>query len=341
MPADVETLVVHWHRDRTRSRTEHRPPGAGSRILEPDRITGVDHQAQHLLEGLLRPGGDEDLFGAAAGATRRDDVLGDGATKPGVPGGISALQQPRARPRLCPADETRPEGRGEQVERGEARPERTGRRAKTGRAGAEHGQRLRRPREPRRSRGPGVAQGRRGEPLLWELRSNPDARAGRGDEVPLGLERLQRLEHGRPGPPSSAASVREDGNLAPASPHRRGCATAAPGRSARSGADVFRSPSAAGWQACDSGPGQSSSSAWYRIPGLAPAGHGALFRRRASPVHTSPGPRHEPVSLFERAFIESQEGRLRVLGQFEDLDRPSASSGSAASRTWRAARGAH
>ena len=36
-----------------------------------------------------------------------------------------------------------------------------------------------------------------------------------------------------------------------------------------------------------------------------------------------PGRRNELVSLFERAFIEPQEAAgIRVLGQFEDLDRP-------------------
>ncbi len=36
-----------------------------------------------------------------------------------------------------------------------------------------------------------------------------------------------------------------------------------------------------------------------------------------------PGRREELVSLFERTFIESQEAAgIRVLGQFEDLDRP-------------------
>jgi len=96
---DVQPLVVHRHRDRSGRGTEHRAlrtEVAG--VLQPDPLAGVDHEAQHLLEGLLGPGGDEHLLGRAPRASRRDHMLGDRTAQPRVPSRLAALEKPRARP---------------------------------------------------------------------------------------------------------------------------------------------------------------------------------------------------------------------------------------------------
>ncbi len=63
--------VVDRHRDRAGRGAEHRPPRAQvARLLQPDRVARVDHQAQHLLERLLRAAGDEDLLGNCSGTPR-------------------------------------------------------------------------------------------------------------------------------------------------------------------------------------------------------------------------------------------------------------------------------
>ena len=95
----VQPLVVHRNGDHPCRGADHRPLRAEvARVLEPDRLAGVDHQPQHLLERLLCPGGDEDLLGSAARTARGDDVLGDRAAETGVSGRVSALEEPRTRP---------------------------------------------------------------------------------------------------------------------------------------------------------------------------------------------------------------------------------------------------
>jgi hypothetical protein len=80
--SNVESLGIDGHRD---------DPGAGSqesaacadvpRVLEPHLVPGVEEDAAHEIECLLRSGGDEDLIRRAADASRARQVLRNRAAK--------------------------------------------------------------------------------------------------------------------------------------------------------------------------------------------------------------------------------------------------------------------
>jgi hypothetical protein len=89
-------------------------------VLHPGGVAGVEEDAGGEVEGLLRAGGDDDLFPGAADAAGGAEILGDGAAERGEAGGVGIAHAFGAGAANGAGGEAGPELSGKNVERGDA-----------------------------------------------------------------------------------------------------------------------------------------------------------------------------------------------------------------------------
>ena len=181
-------------------RLEHQPGTDVARVLEADRVAGIEQQPAGDIQGFLQPRDDGDLLGRADGAARRAEVIGHRFLQRLVAHRARASELLHRRPPEAAGRDLCPQSGGKEVERGQVRAEGASGAKEVGRKGSHapgEG------RQPRRCSPPRVPRLRAAVAHLQQfVRQHPvhvGARPDRADEIPFGRELLESAHHRAPG----------------------------------------------------------------------------------------------------------------------------------------------